>query len=243
MLASPFSVLGQSFRLYRANLWVLVGYSAWLLFPIAGIFVLSFIPDHTWVTYASVSIFTIAQMLISIWLSIVFIKLVDLMDRKQPLDLPTVQKESIFLLRPTIHVMARQFLFVFLGFIALIIPGIVMALWYAFSQMALILDGKIGMEALTFSKTLVKGRFFQVLYRLIAGPLIIGFVYSFFIAILFLIIASSSGIDLIQAMSGNTVPAWIELLQSSLEIFTIPLVATYMTMLYKELRKNPVIAV
>lgn len=243
MLASPFSVLAQSYRLYRANLWILVGYSAWLLFPIAGIFILSFIPDRTWIAYVSVGIFTIAQMLIGIWLSILFIKLVDVMDQKQPLDLPNIQKQSIFLLRPTLHVIARQFIFVFLGLIALVIPGIIMAIWYAFSQIALILDGKTGMEALTFSKTLVKGRIFQVLYRILAGPFIIGFIYSFFIAILFSIIALFSGIDLVKIMSGDNLPAWMELLQSSLEIFTIPLVAAYMTMLYKELRKNPVIAV
>ena len=87
MLASPFSVLAQSYRLYRANLWILVGYSAWLLFPIAGIYVLSFMPEHTWVSYVSAGIFTIAQILISIWLSILLILIIDLIDRKQPVDL------------------------------------------------------------------------------------------------------------------------------------------------------------
>ena len=197
MLASPLSVLVQSYRLYSANLWVFVGYSAWLLFPIAGIYLLSFLPERTYISYASVFLFTLVQLIISIWLTILFIQLTDLLDQnstesettKQKIDLEALQKKSVLLLRPMIRVMARQFLFVIVGFIALIVPGIIMLVWYAFSQTASVIDEKKDMEALAFSKSLGKGRLLSVGYRLIAGPFLVGFIFSIVIIILFSLIS------------------------------------------------------
>ncbi|MEK7451931.1 MAG: hypothetical protein AAB664_01205, partial [Patescibacteria group bacterium] len=85
-----------------------MGYSAWLLFPIAGIYLLSFLPERTYISYASVFLFTLVQLIISIWLTILFIQLTDLLDQnstesettKQKIDLEALQKKSVLLLRP-----------------------------------------------------------------------------------------------------------------------------------------------
>ncbi|MEK7451742.1 MAG: hypothetical protein AAB664_00215, partial [Patescibacteria group bacterium] len=178
---------------------------------------------------------------------ILFIQLTDLLDQKQTesettkqkIDLEALQKKSVLLLRPMIRVMARQFLFVIVGFIALIVPGIIMLVWYAFSQTALVIDEKKDMEALAFSKSLGKGRLLCVGYRLIAGPFLVGFIFSIVIIILFSLISIFTGTDLVQTITENKIPAWMNLLQSSLEIFTMPLIAIYMVFLYKDLKKNP----
>lgn len=59
------------------------------------------------------------------------------------------------------------FLIVSTGFILLIIPGVVFIVWFAFSEY-MIIDSEIGIkDALTKSKQLVTGRFFQVFGRVL----------------------------------------------------------------------------
>lgn len=57
---------------------------------------------------------------------------------------------------------------IFGGFLLIIVPGIIFALWFYFSRFAVILDDKKPMEAMKFSKQLVAGRFGAVLWRLCA---------------------------------------------------------------------------
>lgn len=55
---------------------------------------------------------------------------------------------------------------VILGFVALIIPGILLAVWSSQTTYAVIFENKTGLAAYRNSKELVKGRFWQVLGRL-----------------------------------------------------------------------------
>jgi hypothetical protein len=65
-------------------------------------------------------------------------------------------------------------LIVLLGLVLLIIPGVVFAVWYYFSQF-LFLDKDLGVKAsLAGSKALVAGRFWAVLGRLVVVAFILG---------------------------------------------------------------------
>ncbi len=57
---------------------------------------------------------------------------------------------------------------VLLGFIAFIIPGIILGVWFSFSLMTLVFEDKKGSEALTASKRLVKGLWWPVFGRFVA---------------------------------------------------------------------------
>lgn len=59
-----------------------------------------------------------------------------------------------------------------LGFILLIVPGIIFAVWYVFSYFTVLIEGKKGTAALRASKTLSSGRFMAVLGRLVVLLLI-----------------------------------------------------------------------
>lgn len=63
-------------------------------------------------------------------------------------------------------------LLVSLGFVLLIVPGIVLAVWFSFSQFILISEGLGVRESLGKSRALVKGRFFPVLGRLVVFILV-----------------------------------------------------------------------
>lgn len=56
---------------------------------------------------------------------------------------------------------------VMLGFILMIIPGIIFWIWFAFAEFVLIKENLKGTQALSRSRELVRGRFFDVLIRII----------------------------------------------------------------------------
>lgn len=54
-----------------------------------------------------------------------------------------------------------------LGFVLLIIPGIIFAIWFMFTYIVLVNEGLSASESLKRSKALVKGRFWPVLLRMV----------------------------------------------------------------------------
>ena len=60
-------------------------------------------------------------------------------------------------------------LIVALGFLLLVIPGIIFLVWYQFSMSVLVVEEKKGVPALKASKDLVTGRWFSVFWRIV-GP-------------------------------------------------------------------------
>lgn len=65
------------------------------------------------------------------------------------------------------------------GSLLLLVPGIIFAFWFYFSNLAVILDNKKPIEAMKFSKQLVAGRFGAVMWRLCAPTLIYITVFGF----------------------------------------------------------------
>lgn len=60
------------------------------------------------------------------------------------------------------------------GFVMLVIPALIFAVWFAFSQHALLLEGKHGWEAFKRSRELVKGHFWAVVLRYVFIALVCG---------------------------------------------------------------------
>lgn len=237
-LRSPIELLFLSLQLYRSNLWLFVGYTAWLLLPFAGYFILSFFPEENAIVVLFYFLWSIVEFIITFWTGIILILLVNAIIEKLPFDAEGVRKYSTGLLKPTARVFVLHILLVFVGFFLLIIPGLIAIVWLAFAQTSAILDNKRGINALIFSRSLSEGRFFRVFYRLIGGPIMIGFVYSLIIALIVSIAGSSVGLNPVELSRASELPAWINLLQSIVTIFAIPLLATYMTILYKHLKET-----
>ncbi|MBI4087172.1 hypothetical protein HY416_04345 [Candidatus Kaiserbacteria bacterium] len=108
------------------------------------------------------------------------------------------------------------------GMILLIVPGIVIAVWFAFSQYTCLLEEKNGFEALRASRTLVVGRWGAVFTRLLV-----------FVAIYILAtFAFMSIID--QAISDDALSAGLSNLL--LVIVLTPISTIYPYLLYKDLK-------
>lgn len=111
-------------------------------------------------------------------------------------------RRSFSLFLPFIWVQILSGIIVFIGFLLLIIPGLIWAVWYCFAAMVVVLEGKRGMNALRQSKQYAKGNWWKIALRsiglaflagiasvllaMVLGPivnLVIVFAYPFFMAL------------------------------------------------------------
>lgn len=238
-LSSPIELLSFGFKVYRAHFWTMIGFSSWLFFPAIGTFLLHLIPgDASWV-YGLMIMSAVIDFFLTFWIGILLICLIETVSKQEKIDNTILTKQTSTLLQPTIRTLLFQYLAIALGFIALIIPGFIALVWFAFAQTSTVLDQKQGKQALLYSRELVLGRFFPVLYRLIAGSLMIGMIGFMVASFLIFLIGSLTGFHPTETTQITNLPPWIELIQSCIGIFLIPLFTIYFVFLYKELQGKP----
>ncbi|MBX4187181.1 MAG: hypothetical protein KW802_02925 [Candidatus Doudnabacteria bacterium] len=111
-------------------------------------------------------------------------------------------------------------LILFLGFVLLVVPGIIFAVWYAFAGMIVIVEGISGMDAIRQSKTYVKGRWGKVAWR-IAVPTLWLFLIQFLLGLLF-----------------NKDTEFGNILSGVISFASVPVITTYQYLLYKNLKES-----
>lgn len=93
-------------------------------------------------------------------------------DRKENIGLQEAYKRSLYKLVSYWWVAFLSTVIVGLGFICLIIPGIIFLVWFGFAPFVLVNEGIGGFTALLQSKSYVSGRFFPIFFRLVAIAII-----------------------------------------------------------------------
>ncbi len=180
-------------------------------------------------------ILTALSIVIDFWVVIVFMELIDKIYKKQTIEANKIY-ESAFKKIPSYFLVALLVgLITILGFILLIIPGIIFAVWYSFAVYINVLENKDnkGWTALKSSKELVTGRWGKTFWRLLLPSLLIyAIVLAVIIALMFMI--SGGQIDLIsyeQSIIYNLITS---------VIFTIlsPLFVAFILFLYYSLKET-----
>lgn len=101
----------------------------------------------------------------------------DLKQSVQFANLPEWLKRSKSLFWPALFVSIIYFVFAVVGFIFLIIPGIMVMIYFCFTIYLVILDGSGVEESFGQSRRLVRGYFWAVFGRLLLGCLLIWLIY------------------------------------------------------------------
>lgn len=109
-----------------------------------------------------------------------------------------------------------------LGFIALIIPGIIFMVWFAFSYFVLIFEDKHGTEAMKASKAYVKGKWWAVFGRY-AFLVLIGIFVSVVVGMLTAVV--ESGIENIGGVLVSVIA----------NVVIVPVAVAYSYLMYKDL--------
>ena len=212
MLQSPLELLAKSWRLYRTHFWTYIGYSAWLLVPLVAFLVLTIFPAH-WLTSVLAVIIGIVEVFLALWMAVCLIRLTSELSQNKTPDHSRLSHESVMRIPSVLATAVLQSLVILGGLLLFIIPGIIFWVWYCFSQITTALEGLKPVEALTASRVLTRGRFFPVLGRILAGPIIIGLLYTIVLSVIISLISMILGLDATNAIL-ETPPLWVIGLES-----------------------------
>jgi hypothetical protein len=235
-MLSASALFGKSWTMYRQQAALYAGYAAWLLLPYAAYLLATFVADDQ-IKLGLMFGISVAEALLWSWVLIILTMLtVELASGKKP-DQAKLPEASRRLVWSYIWVSLMQFAVMLGGFLLLVIPGIVFGLWYAFAQEAVVVDGKRGLEAMSRSRELARGRFFQVLWYLVFGVLVAMLIYLVGITALEMLIGALTQTP-VEVSFGQTPPLWVDLIDNVAGIFLTPLVAIYGTLTYLELKQT-----
>ncbi len=244
MLINAREIIKQSFSLYKENGQLFIRYMILLFIPTAIITILGSLleilvnkPSGLFtILYAIVGI---TSTLAAFWITLAFIRVVaNAYAKKKGMPLRDELRGATSLIWPAIWVSIISALVIFGGLLLFLIPGIIFSIWFSFSLYSVILDNQKGVEALKHSKALVKGRWWQVFWRLLVPGI-------FFTIILFVAqwIISFPLNAILGSMSPGTIGftlvlSLLSLVASLFSVIITPLSTAAPTILYMELKKG-----
>ncbi len=253
MLISITDIIKKSVELYRDNLKLFLKYIGLAFIPssllaIAPIMVPVFISSdlHVFgplgVSFLIYAIIAIGLTVINFWISLAFIRAIaNLYENKPQEGMQVDLNMSKAAILPAIGAFIVAGLAVLGGFILFIIPGIIFTLWFAFVIYAIAIDKYKTMESLKVSKNLVVGRWWEVFVRLIVPGIVFG--------ILIIAVDRIVGYP-IESILEHTDPDSLlfvtfviisSLIFTALGLLLAPLTTNASTILYIELKNNPVL--
>lgn len=149
--------------------------------------------------------------------------------------------DSADLMRPALWIILLSLLMMLAGFLAFIIPVFLVSVWYIFSVYALAVDGKRGWEALRFSKSLVYGRWWHVLWMLIAPMVVFGILYLFTDGAVDLFMQYVV-VDMQAGLLKTMLASFVALASTLVSLLLSPLPTSSLVILYETLKQSPVVA-
>lgn len=196
-LIGPGDIIIGSWANFRKNVRVYVDFLAWfVLLAVAHwamrVGVIALIDDKVLRT-ATLGILTLPITLVVMALTASLIDATARGLQQKPIDVRESLSTGLHKLIPFIWVSALTTLVVMLGFLALLIPGVIFLIWFRFSQYFTVVDDVRGTAALGASRKLVSGRWFAVFVRLFLPALFYGVAYSFVAGVAFLLAGSVMG--------------------------------------------------
>ncbi|MFA5128207.1 MAG: hypothetical protein WC457_04395 [Patescibacteria group bacterium] len=188
MLINAGEIINKSWGYYAKNFKKLVPMMCLLFIPnfvlgLVGIF--SLYMDQ----YAATGVYMLINNLVvlavfvgslvfTLWASMALAKNLGLIVHEKPLAaLKEAFSDTSHLIWPAIYTAVLVCLAVLGGTLLLIIPGIIFSIWFCFSYLAVIFDEKRGVAALTESKKMVSGRWWKILWRMLAPGIFYGVLF------------------------------------------------------------------
>jgi hypothetical protein len=232
-------LIKTTWSLYLSNFKVLIIISAWTLVPSIASILLGFLPESFGGLALILGIAVwVGSIIVYLWIFACLIEVIAKIYNNQKYNLKTVYQGAWSKLPALLWVFILSFLVVFGGTMLLIVPGIIFAVWFAFSRVINVIEGTKGSAALTESKRLVSGKWWSVLWR---------FVATYFVYML-LLIAAGFVLMYVSTMALGSVAEYasplihpqglISMISTMiLEVLATPLFYIITVVLYLELKK------
>ncbi len=194
-MVSPFDLLKQAIKLFFANFlyflkFMLVRFGLimitflLMLIPLmtSGIFshysfitnsITPFFPHLGPGTIIAIIVLSLLEIVVSLWLNASQYIQIKAVTENSKISVKDLLKQGWGILGKFFITSIVAGLVVVLGFMLLFIPGIIFAVWFSFALPVLLFEEKSGPDALSRSRELVKGRFWQVAWYMAFPVLII----------------------------------------------------------------------
>jgi hypothetical protein len=188
----PFGeMLNTAIKNYRSHFQTIIGVS--VVLAVVYVIILLIAPEpkvigHDPITSGDIllgALSGIAYVLAALWVTIAILLMVD--DRAKHPGVTDLLNASTKYLVPVIVASLIAGLLTLLGFIALVIPGIIVGVWFTFVTQVVMFENKRGMAALEQSRAHVRGRWWAVFgrYLLLALVVIAAMIVFSFVALMF----------------------------------------------------------
>lgn len=177
----------------------------------------------------------VGSLVFTLWASMALAKNLGLIVHEKPITaLKEAFSDTSHLIWPAIYTAVLVFLAVLGGTILLIIPGLIFSIWFCFAYLAVIFDEKRGVAALKESKKLVSGRWWKILWRMLAPGIFYGVFFLIVLNLFTYALEAMIDKESLQFMIANG------FVNGILSALLSPLTALTSILLYFSAKENPV---
>lgn len=225
-MRGPFQLLKDGFHIFMENPKLFIGI---MLLPAVITYIIALLEPESGVGIVGVAywIMYILLMLVLIVVNIAMgVALIEAVNnRTLTIKASYMQAKGVFWRYILLSLLLSVILMI--GYILLIIPGIIMTVWFSFAAFILVLEGAGVVDSIKLSKSYVAGKWWKVFGRLCA----------------LIIFSTAYGliISLFIAVFASVVPEWLlALIALALNILITPITIAYMYALYSDLKTSSV---
>ncbi len=241
MLMSPIEIIKTTWRVYTENFKLFIRVTAWGVLPALALSLIALIHKLVGVAFYNYSVMLYLALsalsaIIVIWIQIVIIRLINSGLTHQTINLKETKSLAWHDVVSYFWVSFLTSLAIAVGLIALVVPGLIFTVWFAFATTIFAIYHLKGRAALIKSKSLVAGRFWSVALRLAIPYLLYVIVIGVGIGIVETIFGAPSGFKELQTYSG---PWWSALAEAIPSLILLPIGPTILVTLIHDLETNP----
>ncbi|MDD4995317.1 MAG: hypothetical protein PHW53_02555 [Patescibacteria group bacterium] len=230
-------LIKKSWSIYFANFKTLILIAVWSLIPAVAMILVVLIPQELWILSMLLAIVAgIGTMIVGLWVFATMTAIIAKIYDGEQYDVKAISQNAWTKIIPLLWVSILTGFAVFGGTLLFLIPGIIFAVWFTFSSVINVLEGTRGTAALKQSKQLVTGKWWAVLWRLVACYFVYGIIFYIVTAILFLLVGLATG-QWEAFASGQYLPWLSNLISQIVNVAAMPLAGAISVILYIELKK------
>ena len=235
-MQSVLTLVKNTWELYRSHVSLYVGYSAWLLVPmiVNVLLTITFGSEYSEITS---TIVLVLDMLMVIWVMASLIQVTYLTLSKKRIDARSISANSWRASVPLLLLGILLSTISIVGFIALIIPGIIFTVYATFSSTILVLENKNIKNSIKSSFALVQGRFWAILGRLFGSNILLFIPYAIAMLVVagVLLLLNDGNIDTFLSSPATLME---QIMLRIIDVFFIPLFIIFGVVFYKNAKET-----
>ncbi len=229
-------LVGDTFKIYKENLGLVLGYSAWMLLPIIARTIITLAFGSPTSMLSELMLFLLDGVIIS-WVILCIIQITDNIISKTKIDTKKISSKSWANIIPMILIGIINSVITILGFVLFIIPGFIAMAMLVFSTAILVLENKGVIESIKASYSLSKERLGAVLGRVLGGEFVLMIPYFLIYVLITILLIAMNNWD-VDAFVNSPTTLMEQIITRVADTVFLPLIAIFSVILYKTAKET-----